>query len=112
MEFRLESQYVKRVLWDDVSTRKLEMVGDSTCVAQNHRQVEIDAPPGERRWKYEPSGFPYISFVSVRSVDEYGRAYIYETEPVVGGINLAFAKKIHEELGLAIKRMEELEYGN
>jgi len=94
-----------------VNEKEVHMVGDSVGVCWNLTE-EKKQIKGEDGLTYVAkinirSGKPYINFVSIVKTGK-GNFYEDEDSSVVGGIEVEFAKKIVDELKLAIEYISTL----
>lgn len=93
--------------------RILHLFEDCVAVAWNTREQKeksvVDGKTITKTWR-EPTGLPYIDFVSVRNWndDEEERIWEDEDSPVEGGMSLSYAKHIYRVLGIAIEYLEKL----
>lgn len=92
-----------------LSEKEVHMVGDVVGVVWR-TETKTKQITGEDGLKYRAEvpvrdGEPYISFFNIRE-DRDGEFYEHDDSPVDGGISAEYAKKVADELLLAIEYLK------
>ena len=90
-----------------VESRELHFPDDNDYVCVGWNTKTKSPPPGvPGEVKVERTSNPYIDFVIIRKFQD--TSMVGEDSPMAGGLMLNFAQKMHDELGRAIKYLEEV----
>lgn len=92
-------------IWIDSTEQRVHLIGKYVGVAWNFDWVPT--AEGLAREKQEGAS-PYIGAWTVYDVDEFGVADV-ESDVLFRGMDIEWARKLHEELGRAIEYFAEIE---